>query len=101
MAEVQAWVGEQPRSRWPRLAAILAADRRAGVQRLGERLRRELKAERAERRRFDGLLAYEKPLWEAGVHLVAGLDEAGRGPLAGPVCAAAVVLRPGTYLPNL
>lgn len=101
MAEVQAWVAQQPRSRWPRLVTVLAADGRAGVQRLGERLRCELRAERAERRRFDRLLAYERPLWEAGVHLVAGLDEAGRGPLAGPVCAAAVVLRPGTYLPHL
>jgi len=77
------------------------SDGRVGVRRLGERLRRELKAERLERRRCDGLLAYEKPLWEAGVHLIAGLDEAGRGPLAGPVCAAAVVLRPGTRLPRL
>ncbi|HZF06971.1 MAG TPA: ribonuclease HII, partial [Patescibacteria group bacterium] len=35
---------------------------------------------------------YEAQAWRAGVALVAGLDEAGRGPLAGPVVAAAVVL---------
>ena len=37
-------------------------------------------------------LAFEKQLWEKGVTLVAGLDEAGRGALAGPVAAGAVVL---------
>jgi ribonuclease HII len=39
-------------------------------------------------------LAYESSLWLAGARRVAGVDEAGRGPLAGPVVAAAVVLPP-------
>ena len=39
-------------------------------------------------------LSFETPLWEAGVRCVAGIDEAGRGALAGPVCAAAVILPP-------
>jgi ribonuclease HII len=38
------------------------------------------------------LLAHERELWRKGLRLVAGVDEAGRGPLAGPVVAAAVVL---------
>jgi len=37
-------------------------------------------------------LSFELPLWSAGLELVAGLDEAGRGALAGPVTAAAVIL---------
>jgi ribonuclease HII len=37
----------------------------------------------------------EKPLWADGVQFVAGVDEVGRGPLAGPVAAAAVILPPG------
>jgi ribonuclease HII len=41
------------------------------------------------------LLAYERKHWEQGVHYVAGVDEAGRGPLAGPVVAAAVIFEPG------
>src|SRR5262245_35234402 len=37
-------------------------------------------------------LRYERQLWGGGVHHVAGIDEAGRGPLAGPVVAAAVIM---------
>ena len=46
-------------------------------------------------RRLQDLLDYERGLWSRGVYAVAGVDEAGRGPLAGPVVAAAVVLVPG------
>jgi len=37
------------------------------------------------------ILSFERELWKKGFKLVAGVDEAGRGPLAGPVVAAAVV----------
>ena len=38
------------------------------------------------------LLAFEKQMWSNDITLIAGIDEAGRGPLAGPVVAAAVML---------
>ena len=38
------------------------------------------------------LLCYEKQLYEQGIELIAGVDEVGRGPLIGPVVAAAVIL---------
>ena len=44
---------------------------------------------------------YEAQAWRAGLALVAGLDEAGRGPLAGPVVAAAVVLTPDRRVKKL
>jgi len=44
-----------------------------------------------ERNRIRKMLQYERNLWNEGKKYVAGLDEAGRGPLAGPVVAAAVV----------
>ena len=49
----------------------------------------------------DDLFALEKQLHEEGYNLVCGVDEAGRGPLAGPVCAAAVVLPEDCDLPGL
>ena len=41
------------------------------------------------------LWLYEKEAFADGFQLVCGVDEAGRGPLAGPVCAAAVILQIG------
>ncbi|WP_245574388.1 ribonuclease HII [Desulfovirgula thermocuniculi] len=49
----------------------------------------------------DFLYAYEEKLMRRGIELVAGVDEAGRGPLAGPVVAAAVILPPGSRIPGL
>jgi ribonuclease HII len=45
-------------------------------------------------RRRGAPLTLERELWARGLRLVAGVDEAGRGPLAGPVVAAAVIFRP-------
>lgn len=47
------------------------------------------------------ILTYERDLWSSGVELVAGIDEVGRGCLAGPVVAAAVVLPVGCNLPGV
>ncbi|PAP81111.1 ribonuclease HII [Rubrivirga sp. SAORIC476] len=46
-------------------------------------------------------LSFERRHWDAGRRMVVGLDEAGRGCLAGPVVAAAVVLPPDAHLPGL
>ncbi len=43
----------------------------------------------------------ERTCWDQGIGQIAGVDEAGAGPLAGPVCAAAVILPPGLALPFL
>ena len=50
---------------------------------------------------LDELFAAERALHREGVALVCGVDEAGRGPLAGPVCAAAVILPEDCMLPGL
>ena len=44
--------------------------------------------------KFASSFEFEQPLWSSGVTRVAGVDEAGRGPLAGPVVAAAAILPP-------
>ena len=53
---------------------------------------------RAENRRLHKLLELEQTYWDRGLTLIAGVDEVGRGPLAGPVLAAAVVLPPGVAI---
>lgn len=47
------------------------------------------------------MLTYERHLWSAGVQDVAGIDEVGRGPLAGPVVAAAVIFPVDVFLPGV
>ena len=47
------------------------------------------------------LWAYEYAAFSDGYKLVCGIDEAGRGPLAGPVCAAAVILPPDCRIEGL
>lgn len=47
------------------------------------------------------LLKYEKELYEKGYNLIAGTDEAGRGPLCGPVVASAVILPKNYHLEGL
>lgn len=77
--------------------AACREDKRRGVERLLQKFQREA----AERERVAGLYTYEREAKKEGFSLVAGVDEAGRGPLAGPVVVAAVILPLGIYLPKL
>lgn len=79
------------------LQAQCLSDSRAGVQKLARRWQREAQ----ERVRVEALYHYEFLARERGCTLVAGVDEAGRGPLAGPVVVAAVILPLGLFLPHL
>lgn len=72
------------------LERALAADQRKGVARALEAARKRLASVAEERKRVDGLYRYQAELAQGGV--VVGLDEVGRGPLAGPLTVAAVVL---------
>ena len=72
--------------------AALAGDQRKGAQELFNRLNREQSAAAAETRRLERLFVYEDNVRANGYSPIAGVDEAGRGPLAGPVFAAAVIL---------
>jgi ribonuclease HII len=51
--------------------------------------------------RFMNMCCYEKEAYDKGIKLVAGIDEAGRGPLAGPVVAASVILPKGVFIDGL
>ncbi|HEL2384383.1 TPA: ribonuclease HII [Streptococcus suis] len=79
----------------------LDQDERAGVQAAIKKRQKELEKEIAEDARLEAMLSYEKALYENGVELIAGIDEVGRGPLAGPVVAAAVILPKGCKIRHL
>ncbi len=75
----------------PRWASF-EEDSRTGVQAAIRKRRKTILAELAEEERLETLLNYEKSLYARGIELIAGVDEVGRGPLAGPVVAAAGIL---------
>jgi ribonuclease HII len=70
----------------------LESDHRKGVRDLCGRIVRRLSAERYAREHEEEMRRSEAACWAEGALHVAGIDEAGRGPLAGPVVAAAVIL---------
>lgn len=51
-----------------------------------------------EKERLDKMMIYERDVYSKGNKFIAGIDEAGRGPLCGPVVAAAVILKEGEYI---
>ena len=79
----------------------LILDGRAGAQAAISKRKRELQKQVDEDLRLEKMLAYEKELYTQGIHLIAGVDEVGRGPLAGPVVAAAVILPENCKIPGL
>jgi ribonuclease HII len=58
-------------------------------------------ANESEKARIAQLLEYERALWQRKIQYVAGVDEAGRGPLAGPVVAAAVIFPADIFIPGI
>jgi ribonuclease HII len=79
----------------------LGRDPRQGVRKLHEILKKRYEQERAERLRLQHMLNFERVLWKSGLRAVAGVDEVGVGPLAGPVVAAAVIFPPETEIAGI
>jgi ribonuclease HII len=78
--------------------SAMRADARAGVRAILDAIAQRRSANRSEGQRLRKLLRFETALWSIGTKHVAGVDEAGMSPLAGPVVAAAVVFAPGTRI---
>jgi ribonuclease HII len=74
------------------LVEALETDTRQGAHQLAKQIRTRWRKNRAEGQRLHNLLRFEIELWEQGFNFIAGVDEAGMAPLAGPVVAAAVIL---------
>jgi ribonuclease HII len=79
----------------------LEADERKGVQKLLGKWKKDLERKKLLEEKFYEMNAFERKYRKQGYKLIAGMDEAGRGPLAGPVCAAAVILPEDFYLPGI
>src|SRR5499427_8339458 len=74
------------------LIEALETDQRQGAHHLAKLIRERWRKNRAEGQRLHNLLRFEIDLWDQGFNFIAGVDEAGMAPLAGPVVAGAVIL---------
>ena len=92
LASIKAALAACPPADLPDFIARYEGDDRGGAVKLLQTARRRYEAYEKELARVERMLSYERA--NAGDYLIAGIDEAGRGPLAGPVVAAAVILNP-------
>lgn len=96
--ELEALLRENPTQE---LIAALQQDDRASARKLAEKYQRQQEKRQAEQQRLLAMYKYEDQIASQGYKFVAGVDEAGRGPLAGPVSVAAVILPKHLLLPRL
>lgn len=101
LAQLRARYVDRGRPLPAEIEAELRADTRPGAKAILDAVLRRRRAHRAEGQRLRKMLRFEQELWSAGIVNVAGVDEAGMSPLAGPVYAAAVVLAPGTRIADV
>lgn len=80
---------------------ILKDDERKSVKNIAIKLAKKLDKIRAENERLELINTFENEGYEKGYTYIGGIDEAGRGPLAGPVVAAVVVFKPGTKIEGI
>ncbi|MBR2851108.1 MAG: ribonuclease HII [Anaerotignum sp.] len=92
ISEIKEILGNCSMEELPEQMKQFEEDSRKGVQTALASFRKKYEKHQQELARLDEILTYERGLWKAGYDLVAGIDEVGRGPLAGPVVAAAVIL---------
>ncbi len=94
VAEIRKHFLSQENSISPGSLTRLQRDPREGVRKIYQQLKRRQEKEKEERRRVESMLNLERVLWNSGVLSIAGTDEVGVGPLAGPLVAAVVVFPP-------
>ena len=81
--------------------AELELDSRVAVKKLLQAYHKRIEKAALERERFHKMLSYERQYYDEGAKLIAGVDEAGRGPLGGPLVIAAVVMPQEFFISGL
>ncbi len=92
IAEIKNKINEVPIEEIPEILKAYRQDSRSGVQRVIEYFEKKYTAYTEEIKRLHEISQYENSCYDNGMTYVAGIDEVGRGPLAGPVVTAAVIL---------
>ena len=87
--EIKAKLNNNPTSEF---IESLKDDSRKGVQTLLKQYQKRVARQEKLENDYEKRMQYERRFWQSGKQNIAGIDEVGRGPLAGPVVAAAVIL---------
>lgn len=90
--EIKAIVDATHLSDYPEMIKELSRDSRAGVNKMAQTLEKRLENHQMEMDRLTVMKQIEESFRQKGFKLIAGMDEVGRGPLAGPVVSCAIVL---------
>ncbi len=98
ISDIKKLFEETPIEKKLEVVEIFEADTRVGVQKLIESAKKQYNDYLDELERCDYILSYETEIYESGAEFIAGVDEVGRGPLAGPVVTCAVVLPKGVKI---
>lgn len=83
------------------LILVYDKDSRKGIQSIIKKSKKKLESKKKELERLETISVYEKECFQKGYHYIAGIDEVGRGPLAGPVVTAAVILPQGCLIQGI
>lgn len=92
IAQIRSVISETELEDYPELIQSMSSDPRKAVKNLLIQMQRVLDREADEEKRILQMLDVEQKMRKEGYHLICGIDEVGRGPLAGPVVAAAVIM---------
>ncbi|TCS76058.1 ribonuclease HII [Effusibacillus lacus] len=98
--EIKDWLDSQTEVS-ARILGAMRKDSRQGVRAIAESYLRKRSKLQMEAKRMEELWTFERSLAAQGFQTIAGVDEAGRGPLAGPVVAGACILPLGIEIPGL
>lgn len=98
--EIKHLFEQTEKEQWRALFSRYVEDGRSGVKKLIVQYKRKLEAHEKEQQRLEKMLEFEKK-YGSECHCICGIDEAGRGPFAGPVVAGAVILPVGLKLEGL
>lgn len=101
IAQIREALAQVPVEKLPEALADVRSDERAGVQKLVRYFEKKHSSYIDELKRLHEISRYENTCYDNGMQYVAGIDEVGRGPLAGPVVTAAVILPKGCLIPGV
>ncbi|QXM05772.1 ribonuclease HII [Crassaminicella indica] len=99
--EINSYIEKLKIEDYDKYIPLLKNDKRESVKKLGKKLEKKYIKLLCEKERVQKLWYYENRLTDVGYKIIAGIDEAGRGPLAGPVVAAAVILPQNLFIEGI